>query len=663
MGQIMNTQIKQYLSKSLFKTGFECPAKLRYAKDPQYGNNKQDDEFLMALADGGFQVGEMAKVFIDGGVEVKQSLHAQAVTETNALLAQPTATIYEAALTHGNYFVRVDILKKKDTNIDLIEVKSKSFDPTDEFFFKSRTGKYTGGAFEYLLDIAFQTYVAKLALPDCQIRSFLMLPNKSKAATIDGLNQLFPIASIDGAHRKVECAPVAGITKEKLGEPLLELIDVTEYVNEVLQFVHNIPGMAGNIGTLAKQLAEVLHNPWAFAAPIQSQCKSCEFRVTADTDKKSGFQDCWKDVVDIKLLQSNEPLVVDVWDGRQTKNWISNNKYLMRDLTAEDLKLKAEANMLSRTQRQWMQVSGEGLNDRGFYFDADLVQKEMGSWKWPLNLIDFETSRTALPFHKGIKPYGLIAFQWSHHVLHQDGKLEHVGNYLGTDPSESPNVEFLLELKKTLSKNDGSVMMWSPYENSVLNTLADELDLDIKDNHDLLIFVQSLTTRKQGEQTLHRGDRAMIDLCVLSSKAFFHKQAGGSNSIKKALPAMLTASDHLKHLYSQPIYGGGQPNSINFTEPMVWWQLDDLGNVIDPYKLLPPVFADLNLIDSNSDDSTINQGGAAMTAYGLLQFELVNDDVRQAWRVALLKYCELDTLAMAMIVQGWQQWVKEAEES
>ena len=50
-----------YLTKSLFKTGFECPAKLRYAKDPAYGNIHEDNKFLQALAEGGFQVGELAE--------------------------------------------------------------------------------------------------------------------------------------------------------------------------------------------------------------------------------------------------------------------------------------------------------------------------------------------------------------------------------------------------------------------------------------------------------------------------------------------------------------------------------------------------------------------------------------------------------------------------
>ena len=245
-----------------------------------------------------------------------------------------------------------------------------------------------------------------------------------------------------------------------------------------------------------------------------------------------------------------------------------------------------------------------------------------------------------------------------------------------TEPGKLPNVAFLKSLRQSLSRNAGSVMMWSPYENSVLNglldTLASEMPLaGIDENEhnalyqELLEFVESLTVKKQGDKILHKGNRAMVDLCELSSDGFFHKRAGGSNSIKKVLPAMLTASEFLRDLYSQPIYGSvDQPsvtasafNSRNFKEPMAWGQLDGSGQVIDPYQLLPPVFADVDVRESD-DDSVINQGGAAAAAYGRLQLEDVSGETREAWRGALLKYCELDTLAMAMIVQGWRAWLK-----
>jgi hypothetical protein len=46
-----------------------------------------------------------------------------------------------------------------------------------------------------------------------------------------------------------------------------------------------------------------------------------------------------------------------------------------------------------------------------------------------------------------------------------------------------------------------------------------------------------------------------------------------------------------------------------------------------------------------------------MTAYARLQFEDMSEYERQEVRRALLKYCELDTLAMVMIYEGWREMV------
>jgi hypothetical protein len=57
------------------------------------------------------------------------------------------------------------------------------------------------------------------------------------------------------------------------------------------------------------------------------------------------------------------------------------------------------------------------------------------------------------------------------------------------------------------------------------------------------------------------------------------------------------------------------------------------------------------------DELVIAEGGAAATAYSRLQFEDLKDAQRVQIKQALLRYCELDTLAMVMVVQGWQQEV------
>ena len=48
----------------------------------------------------------------------------------------------------------------------------------------------------------------------------------------------------------------------------------------------------------------------------------------------------------------------------------------------------------------------------------------------------------------------------------------------------------------------------------------------------------------------------------------------------------------------------------------------------------------------------IRYGEGGMAAYGLLQTHLLTSGTRDRPRMQLLRYCELDTLAMAMAWQG-----------
>lgn len=96
--------------------------------------------------------------------------------------------------------------------------------------------------------------------------------------------------------------------------------------------------------------------------------------------------------------------------------------------------------------------------------------------------------------------------------------------------------------------------------------------------------------------------------------------------------------------------------SLNLQHPVAWWVQQE-GVISDPYDLLPPVFGDLTLEEQQALDAGVaqelQQGGAAMAAYARLQFEAISDRERGAIKTALLKYCELDTLAMVMAVQAW----------
>jgi hypothetical protein len=61
---------------------------------------------------------------------------------------------------------------------------------------------------------------------------------------------------------------------------------------------------------------------------------------------------------------------------------------------------------------------------------------------------------------------------------------------------------------------------------------------------------------------------------------------------------------------------------------------------------------------NESRDISVTRGRAAAIAYTRLQCEAMSINVRNAWKRSLLKYCELDTLAMAMVVEGWRDWLR-----
>jgi len=48
-----------------------------------------------------------------------------------------------------------------------------------------------------------------------------------------------------------------------------------------------------------------------------------------------------------------------------------------------------------------------------------------------------------------------------------------------------------------------------------------------------------------------------------------------------------------------------------------------------------------------------------MAAYARMQFEEVSEYERSEIQSALLKYCELDTMAMVMIYEGWKNLVNQ----
>lgn len=190
-----------YLTKSRFQISMDCPTKLYYQiNSDRYANAKLDDPFLEALAKGGFQVGALARAYHPEGILVNEETNEAAVAKTSMLLEQENCTLFEAAIQSGPFLIRVDILIKKGNKFELIEVKAKSFHPDSDTFLTNK-GKISSNWKPYLVDVAFQEIVFKQAFPGVTLDCLLMLADKSKTATVDGLNQKFRIIREQGRFK------------------------------------------------------------------------------------------------------------------------------------------------------------------------------------------------------------------------------------------------------------------------------------------------------------------------------------------------------------------------------------------------------------------------------------------------------------------------------
>jgi hypothetical protein len=179
---------------------------------------------------------------------------------------------------------------------------------------------------------------------------------------------------------------------------------------------------------------------------------------------------------------------------------------------------------------------------------------------------------------------------------------------------------------------------------------------------DALVEFIDVITKSTNSEASFEGEKQMVDLHRLIQKGYYSSVAGGSISLKYMLPAVLHDAPAVSDLYRKPkIYGAGLLiDSLNFNKHGHIWLQADKGN--DPYKTLPgifgPEYGELDAIiarlagDEEGEDGAINQGGLAMTAYNYTQFASLKDADRERIQSALLRYCELDTLAMVILVQG-----------
>jgi hypothetical protein len=654
---------KSTLSKSRFKLAVECPTKVYYSLDRRYLNTKDEDEFLQALADGGFQVGELAKRMYraddPSAVEVTVRDEQAQVRETEALLQRENVTIFEGTIRHGNLLARVDVLRKRGNVVELIEVKSKSFDPNrEDHSFRGKRGGIRSTWLPYLQDVAFQAYVLRAVHPELEVRPFLLLVDPTVPCSVEGLGAAIRVER--DANNRPQVAVDAAFDVMRLRPALLKAHDVSEYVHEILEGPVETPeGMFGFDEYVVRMAAAIVADR-KIDPPVGAQCKKCEFYCAPDErndDVRSGWAECMEARFPGKGDVPRSATVFALYNHRKADEFLVHGKLLLTEVDGDDVGHDESAGEIAPAHRHRLQIE-EARNGRNTRLIRErTLRRAFESWRFPLHFIDFETSRPTLPFTVGRRPNQQLLFQFSHHVMDEKGRVEHRTQSLVAEPGVVPSAAVVRALRDALGSDDGTVLHWWDHERNVLNDVRAQLEAgDELDRGKLVEFIGTLVGTDDRPGRLTDMGRPLV------ARTAFLAGTDGRSSIKKVLQAMLAQSEYLRERYSQPVYGTREMPSLNFPAGWAWWR-EQGGMVRDPYTLLGQLLADPELDrlarEEEEDEASlfVANGGAAMVAYGQLQQPALPAEERRRLEGQLLRYCELDTLAMVMVYEALREWV------
>jgi len=155
------------------------------------------------------------------------------------------------------------------------------------------------------------------------------------------------------------------------------------------------------------------------------------------------------------------------------------------------------------------------VSDQKEYVAPELAE-ELRQVEYPIHFLDFETIGPGIPRYANTRPYQTIPFQWSDHILFEDGRIEH-REYLH-DEDTDPREQVARTLLETLG-DEGTIFMYTSYELDVTQRLAEGLP-------------------RYGKKLLATLDR-FKDLYAVIKRHFYHPQFHGSFSLKSVLPAIV----------------------------------------------------------------------------------------------------------------------------
>ncbi|MDG1950739.1 MAG: DUF2779 domain-containing protein [bacterium] len=149
----------------------------------------------------------------------------------------------------------------------------------------------------------------------------------------------------------------------------------------------------------------------------------------------------------------------------------------------------------------------------------ELIKETLGELEFPLYFFDYEGYSSAIPRFGGFGAYEQVPFQYSLHILHENGEMGHK-EFLITEPTKDLTLPLVQQMRDDFG-DKGSVVSWYKSYESQRNTKLAELHPEYAD------FLEGMNDR-------------MFDLMTIFSKNMYvDARFKGSASIKRVLPVIV----------------------------------------------------------------------------------------------------------------------------
>jgi hypothetical protein len=216
-------------------------------------------------------------------------------------------------------------------------------------------------------------------------------------------------------------------------------------------------------------------------------CHDCEFKTTV----------CWRGI--------DEPTIYDVVHATRIPLLEAEGIFYLKDIPADT--------ELSSANRRHVNL----INRRGVDIDRRGVKAMLDDLKYPIHFLDFETASVPIPMFEGNHPWQKIAFQYSLHILDENGTMRHV-DYLH-DARSDPTGPIALSLCNEIGDTGSIVAYHADMERGVLEDLAE--------------------TAPAFAELLLGMTRRLWDLELVFKHYYRDWRFGSKSSIKVVLPALV----------------------------------------------------------------------------------------------------------------------------